>query len=249
MRRDDREPNQPIPGRAAPLPDRLPEADARRVLARASERDAAWDAARDAAREAVWGADVPVVRLRAAALEAGISAAAFDAALAAHGRPGARRRPGLAGRRRGVAAAAVLATVLAVGVTSGRRADEPPAAREATRRPVEARVASDPACAPEGVPAERLRDLARRLHPQALEPASRSRSLVVGLLFDERCALTAHAVTRRGGESLDVDTALGRLFPAAYRGAFRVAGIADAGAAHGGPGSPWIVWGVMPAAP
>ena len=62
-------PPRPTDPPGAPLPEVVPQPVAARLLARASELDAAY------------AADMPVADLRAAAVEAGISARAFEAAL------------------------------------------------------------------------------------------------------------------------------------------------------------------------
>ena len=192
--------------RNADKPDRLSDADARRVLARASEREAAWDTPNP---WGVWEAGVSAARLREAAIEAGISAVAFDAALAdLHG----AARPAR-GRRRvwhAWAAVAAFATMLAGGVTVVRRSAE--RATPASVTPDKRTLAVSPACAaPAGMPVDRLRDLARRLHPETFGPASPNHA-VVGLLFDAQCALLADGVMRREGDELTVDTTLARLF-------------------------------------
>lgn len=222
-------------------PQRLSDAAARRVLARATEREADWETPRgtDAAETGV-----PVARLREAAIEAGISAAAFDAALAEL----RSTEPPHRGRRHASRAlsAAALAAALLGGVTVVWRGAE--RATSAPVAPLTRGPADDLACAaPGGVPVERLRALARRLHPEAFAVAGRHGGAVVGLLFDAQCALTANALTSRAGDELTVDTTLARLFPSAYHGAIRVAGIAEAEAAGPAePGEPWIVWGVTP---
>ena len=91
---------------ADPEPRRLPESEASRLFARASELDAAHAAA------------LEVAALRAAALEAGISARAFDAALAELQGAELARRP----RRRSwkwpvAATVAALLTVTTFGVS------------------------------------------------------------------------------------------------------------------------------------
>jgi hypothetical protein len=115
----------PHPGVPPDGPDaRLSEAEARRVLARAAERERAWSAG------------VPVARLRDAAVEAGISAAAFDAALAE-----ARLRPAAGPRawRRAVAAVLGVALVFGAGVAAVQRGgagavpSAPPAGRRTAR--------------------------------------------------------------------------------------------------------------------
>jgi hypothetical protein len=216
---------------------RLSDAEARRVLARASERDSVLDTP---SPWGVWEAGVPVTRLREAAIEAGISAAAFDAALAEL----RTDAPAVRGRRmwRALTAAAFVALIAGGVTTVWRRAGR--AGPEAAAPDVRT-VTVSPACAgPTGVPAERLRDLARRLHPETFSPASRHRAAVVGLLFDAQCALLADAVTQRAGDELTVDTTLTRLFPNVPRGVFPVSGIAEAEGSGPSVGGTWIVWGV-----
>ena len=104
-----------------------------------------------------------------------------------------------------------------------------------------------PACAaPAGIPLDRLRDLARHLHPETFGPAKPARA-VVGLLFDAQCALVADGVMQRASDELTVDTTLTRLFPNTYHGAFSVSGIAEAEGSGPSAGGTWIVWAVPPA--
>jgi hypothetical protein len=216
--------------------ERLSDAAAQRLLASATEREAAWTTPNG---RNVWEAGVPVAQLREAAIEAGISPAAFDAALAdLH-----TARPPHRGRRmwRAVAAVAAFMAILVGGITSVRRAGG--RVTPAQVAPDARRLAGAPACAPAGVPVERLRDLARRLHPETFGAAERHSGAVVGLLFDAQCTLMANAVTQRVDDELPADATLARLFPNAYHGA-SVSGIAEAEGVGPSAGGTWIVWGV-----
>ena len=85
--------------------------------------------------------------------------------------------------------------------------------------------------------------LASGLYPEVFSPANRHRSLVVGLLFDAGCHLQSHVLTERGvGDG--VDEVLPRVFPAAHRRGWQVAGIADVGPSTFEIGAPEIIWSV-----
>jgi hypothetical protein len=234
----DRDPHPGVPPDGPDAP--LSEAEARRVLARAAERERAWSAG------------VPVARLRDAAVEAGISAAAFDAALAE-----ARLKPAAGARvwRRAVAAVLGVALVLGAGVAAVQRGgagavpSAPPlaGAPPALAGPAAGAPTGALTCAPpDGVPAERLSALAAGLYPEVLAPDNQRRGVVVALLFDAGCHLQAHALSGRAGERLDAEATLGRLFPAAGRARLPISGIADVGPSGGASGAPWVVWGMLP---
>ena len=93
-----------------------------------------------------------------------------------------------------------------------------------------------------GVTHDSLRAIATRLHPELLARAKRDSSVVVGLVFDSDCRLTAHAIGRRPSDRLRTDTALAHLFPAAQLNGWILSGFYEVGSR--GPGSPWIVWGI-----
>lgn len=113
-------------------------------------------------------------------------------------------------------------------------------------------------CERVGVPVESLRSIASRLHPEALADSSRTRFLVVALVFDSRCELVEHAVGHRAG----LGQAPGMLATvvagaAPTQAAYSVTGFAELTPRTADEdlrlrtyplvdlGLPWIVWGVQ----
>ena len=92
--------------------------------------------------------------------------------------------------------------------------------------------------------AQRLQALARQYHPEALSPANRHASQLVGLVLDTDCRVLHHTTGKRVAETIDVEATLAVLFPGVRTTPFVVAGIADADV-NSPPGGPWIVWAVV----
>lgn len=86
---------------------------------------------------------------------------------------------------------------------------------------------------------------AKRTHPELALPANRDSSVIVGLLFDDKCQLTQHAAGHRITDHMTTDTALTRLFREFKPGSWTTSGFAAVGDNH--PGTPWVVWAVMKA--
>lgn len=223
---------------------RLTDAEARHVLALATERERAL------------GTSVSAAQLRDAALEAGISAGAFDDAVAEVRAAPARRHR----RRRGLLAAGIgVALLVGVGGAALRRGVVPaPSAPPATQAPPALAgdrgapaTGADAQAAPMasscgtagGVPGDRLRALASGLYPEVLAPGNRHRWLTVALLFDADCHVKAHVLTRRG-ENDGNEEVLRLAFRAAYRAGWQSSGGADVGPWTFEEGKPMIVWGM-----
>jgi beta-lactamase regulating signal transducer with metallopeptidase domain len=90
--------------------------------------------------------------------------------------------------------------------------------------------------------ADTTRAYARRLHPEAFSPSVRDSSMLVGLVFNERCQLLHHAAGRRTKSRMDVDAALAQLFPGKRVSPWTTSGFAAVGS---GEHNPWIAWAVL----
>lgn len=211
---------------------RFTDVEAQHVLARAAERERAL------------GTTVSATQLRDAALEAGISAAAFDDAVA-EVRAGPVRR----GRWWSGVLAAVIGLVLLVGaagvalqrgVTSASAGDGGALSAQPSVQTTPIASTCGP---PSGVPIERLQSLASGLYPEVLTPSNRHRSLVVALRFDAGCHLKAHALTQRGEEDGIIEVLKAR-FPVAGESGWQTSGAADVGPWTFEEGKPVVMWGV-----
>jgi len=105
------------------------------------------------------------------------------------------------------------------------------------QRPTEA----GPCAAPSGPSIERLQDLARLYHPEALSAAKSQAFVLIAFVLNADCRVLQHTTGQRAGEHIDLETTLRSLFPDLGRGPFVPAGIADA-TTDPAPGRPWIVW-------
>ena len=92
--------------------------------------------------------------------------------------------------------------------------------------------------------ARHLQLLARQYHPEALSPANRQASQLVGLILDTDCRVLHQTMGKRAAETIDLEATLAVLFPDVRTKPFVVAGIADADV-NNSPGGPWIVWAVV----
>jgi len=145
-----------------------------------------------------------------------------------------------------VLVAALVVGLVAAGVTLVR------STRVAAARAASAQLSRDlvaaSACAIVEIGSDRLEAIARQKHPEALVPERRSESVVIGLVFDTNCTLVAHRVGRRSGDDEFDETAwLGQTLGERYSAPFLASGISEVAAGgRSGPGTPWIVWGVLP---
>jgi hypothetical protein len=91
---------------------------------------------------------------------------------------------------------------------------------------------------------QRLEDLARQYHPEALAPGARPSFQLVGLVLDSTCQVVRHAAGVYGsGRAGTVDAELRVLFPDLRRSDFRSAGALSRQSLQ--PGGVKIVWAVL----
>ena len=100
-------------------------------------------------------------------------------------------------------------------------------------------------CATVGSPVtvDSLRELVREYYPEALDPARRRDSVLVGFILNGSCRVMIHATGRYHADRLGVEGLLTSLIPDAQVQPFVQAGIAEATPKwESVPGAPWIVW-------
>lgn len=100
-----------------------------------------------------------------------------------------------------------------------------------------------------GVPRDSLDAHARRLHPELSKPENQSHTVVVGLVYDNKCAVVRHALKRVGSPG-GLEATLLAVFPDSSRltmGSFEIGGFASLGGEPRRPAEqlPVIAWGLL----
>jgi hypothetical protein len=102
---------------------------------------------------------------------------------------------------------------------------------------------------PNGVPADSLQAVARRLHPEVTRPENQSSAVIVALVYDNKCTLVRHALKRIAREG-NLEATLSAVFPDSARltiKSFEISGFASLGGHSKSDVDlhPVIAWGVL----